>query len=327
MRVISVILLTLLASTNAQFHEVDALKKQEVALVAEEVAIVAAIAVVEEEMNVAVEVMEEEEAAAEYQEALEKGEANAPDGTPIPGNQNNGVRPLDPRTPVSFGSAFARVNDIEEEITAAVLESGLSSSELALIAELQAQEGNSTIKYMDEWDTMFVIHVPPRDICGVNLEHAENTCGPSCNPDYPCTMGHVDFPNFVNFISPQNVYQNWGWCHKDALCSIVDDHTLILDDNNACKTRKITNPCPNPCDCFRNQSQKDICKQTCARTDSMSIAACQIKRKSGKRRREKKIASALDDTKACAFNVFYEHPLMHSEGLEKEALPGLFGTF
>ena len=281
------------------------------------------------EMASAVTAMEKAEAAEAYQEALEKGEPFAPDGTPIPQNQNNGVRPLDPRTPLTFGDPFARVNDVEEEVTQAILDAGLSSTELALLDSMQAQDGNQTqIVYNDEFDTMIVIQVPPRNMCGINLEQAASWCGPTCDPQYKyCTLGSADFYGFTNFVKTDGQIENWGYCFESVSCDVVEGHDLILDEGDACRTRKINNPCSNPCDCFRSLSDQTLCHDVCSKTDSLSIAACHIKRKSGKKRREAKIARALDEADACSFNVYYEHPLMHSEGLEAESLPGLFETF
>lgn len=329
MKNLAILSCLLSASVNAQFHETNALNLQTQALleekkVAEEVA-AATIA----EMDSAVTTMEEAEKEAAFQEALEKGELFAPDGTPIPENQNNGVRPLDPRTPLTFGDAFARVNDVEEEVAQAVLDSGLSSTELALLDSMQAQDTNETeVVHDDEFDTMIVVSIPPRNMCGINLEQAAQWCGPTCDPQLKfCTLGAANFYGFTDYVKPDGQIENWGTCFESVSCNIVEEHELILEEGDACRTRKINNPCPNPCDCYRNRVKQQICHQVCAKTDSLSIAACHVKRKSGKRRRERKIARALDETDACSFNVYYDHPLMHSEGLEAESLPGLFETF
>jgi len=323
--------LAILAPANAQFHLTNALNLQSQALVAEQQAVEAAAEAEESVMDSVVEAMVEVEKEKELEEAKEKGEAFAPDGTPIPENQNNGVRPLDPRTPTTFGNPFARVNDVEETVVASVLSAGLSDEELALIEAMKSADFNvSDIVYDDVHNTMIYVHVPPRNMCGVSEAHATDWCGPTCDTSNEyCLVGHVDgVLNFMNYFdSTTNKYINWGNCYPDASCQQLDKHELISDPNDECKTRKITNPCPNPCDCFRRDSKSAECHDTCAKTDSMSVITCQIKRKEGTRRRERKIARELGLSSACAFNVFYEHPLMANEVLESESLPGLFGTF
>ena len=281
-------------------------------------------------MSSAVTSMKNKDKEKELKKAKEKGEEFAPDGTPIPENQNNGIRPLDPRTPVTFGDPFARVNDVDEEINDKLAKGNLSSEELSMIEKMKKGKGNesASLDYEDEFDTMLVIDITPRHMCGISEAQASETCGPTCDPNYKyCTMGSFEFPGHVDFLKSDGQVENWGTCHEDVLCSIKEDHELILDESNECRTRKIHNPCPNPCDCFKNKNKQKKCKELCSRTDSVSIIACQLERKRGKRRRERKVARKLDSSKACSFNVYYEHPLMHSEGLEKETLPGLFGTF
>lgn len=281
-------------------------------------------------MNSAVASMKKKDKEKELREAKEKGEELAPDGTPIPENQNNGIRPLDPRTPITFGNPFARVNDVDEEINDKLSKGGLSSKELEIIEKMKKNEEskNSTLDYEDEFDTMLVIDIAPRHMCGISAAQASEVCGPTCDPKYKyCTMGSFEFPGHIDFLKSDGQVENWGTCHENVLCSIEEGHELILDENNECRSRKIHNPCPNPCDCFKSNKKKQKCKEVCSRTDSVSIVACQLQRKRGKRRRERKVAKELDSSKACSFNVYYDHPLMHSEGLEKETLPGLFGTF
>lgn len=284
----------------------------------------------DELMNTVVEEMEDAEKEAEYQAALERGDPFAPDGTPIPENQNDGIRPLDPRTPVTFGNPFARVNDVEEEVSANILDAALSEEELALIAELEASAASGSVNHTDVYDSMMYLSVQPRNMCGASESHAKNWCGPTCDTGQEfCLLGHVDgVDGYMNYFdSSSNKYINWGRCYPNVICMQEDQHSLILEENDECKTRKFANPCPNPCDCFRSESDIALCHDTCSRTDSVSIIACQIQRKAGKARREMKIAMEIQLLEACNYNVFYEHPLMANELLEQEALPGLFGTF
>ena len=281
-------------------------------------------------MNSAVASMKKKDKDEELKRAKEKGEEFAPDGTPIPENQNNGIRPLDPRTPTTFGNPFARVNDIDEEINDKLTKGGLSSEELEVIEKMKkkGKDSDSSLDFEDEFDTMLFIDIVPRHICGISAAHASEMCGPTCDPTYKyCTMGSFEYPGHTDFVKSDGKIENWGTCHEDVLCSSIEGQELVLDDSDECRSRKITNPCPNPCDCFKNKEKKKNCKEVCSRTDSVSIIACQLERKRGKRRRERIVAKELDSSKACSFNVYYEHPLMHSEGLEKETLPGLFGTF
>lgn len=323
--------LALLAPANAQFHLTNALNLQSQALVAEQHAIEQAAEAEENAMDSSVEAMVAVEKEKELEEAREKGEAFAPDGTPIPENQNNGIRPLDPRTPTTFGNPFARVNDVEETVTASILDAGLSDDEMALIEELQSSDFNaSSIVYDDVHNTMMYLHVEPRNLCGVSESHATDWCGPTCDMAYEfCLVGHVDgVNNFMNYYdSSSSKYINWGRCYPDASCQQLDKHELISDPNDECRTRKVVNPCPHPCDCFSRRSKRAECHDSCTKTDSLGVITCQLKRKEGVRRRENKIARELGLSSACEFNVYYEHPLMANEALEQEDLPGLFGTF
>jgi len=325
------LLLVYLSPTSAQFHLTNALNLQASALVQEEMAKEAEAEAAASAMDNAVAAMEEAEKEREYQEALEKGEPYAPDGTPIPENQNNGIRALDPRTPTTFGDPFARANNVEEEVSDAIMDAGLSDEELAMLAALEAGELNMTdFTFDDVHNTMIYVSVPPRNMCGVSLNHASDICGPTCDESMPfCVMGHVsgvdDFPNF--FDQETQSYDNWGKCFPEVTCDDLDQHELITNSTDECQTRHFENPCPHPCDCYRSESKKTRCHETCARTDSIGIVMCSIKRKAGLRRREMKIARELGLAQACDFNVYYEHPLMNAEALMTESLPGLFGTF
>lgn len=325
------LLIAYLAQTNAQFHLTNALNLQSMALVQEEMAKEAEAEAAASAMENAVVAMEEAQRQKEFQEALEKGEPFAPDGTPIPENQNNGIRPLDPRTPTTFGDPFARVNNIDEEISDAIMDAGLSDEELAMIAALENGELNITdFTFDDVHNTLIYVSVPPRSMCGVSESHAADFCGPTCDESIEyCTMGHVSgVDGFQNFFDQSTqAYDNWGKCYPDVTCDDLDKHELITNSTDACKTRHFQNPCPHPCDCYRSESKQRRCHETCSRTDSVGIVMCSIKRKAGLRRREKKIARELGLAEACDFNVYYEHPLMNSEALMTESLPGLFGTF
>ena len=274
------------------------------------------------EMQQSVSVMERKEKQRAYLEAKEKGEEFAPDGRPIPENQNNGIRPNDPRTPITFGNTFARVNDVEESVESIAAKNGLGKDELAKL-------GNGTeIVWDDIYSDMLYHKVEPRHMCGVDLEHAANMCGPTCDPSYEfCIMGFIDdIEGYQNGLNGQTgQYENWGRCYQDVMCMDPTGHEAILDDENGCNTRLIQSPCANPCDCLRKE--KNECRKFCSLSDTHSILRCKILRNKGKKKRELIVANALANVDACDYNVFYEHPLMHSELLEPEKLPGLFGTF
>ena len=274
-------------------------------------------------METAVQFMKAKEKEKEFKAAKERGEAFAPDGRPIPENQNNGIRPLDPRTPKTFGNPFARVNDVEESVVKKVAKAGLSKKDLDAML-------NATALTDDVSDYMMFLNIKPRHMCGIDLDHAEQWCGPTCDPALEfCIMGHIDdVPGYVNFMNQDTgMYENWGRCFPDVQCLDPNGHELILDDPDGCAPKVVNNPCPNPCDCLGKRKDINECHSFCALSDSFSLLNCFILREKGKTKRELKVAEALGNLAACDYNVFYEHPLMHSELLEKERLPGLFGTF
>ena len=248
----------------------------------------------------------------------------APDGRPIPENQNNGIRPLDPRSPKSFGNPFARVNDVKESVNKKAEKAGLSQRDIESLMNI------TNIGVNDVHDYMMFHTVKPRHMCGIDIDHAAQWCGPTCDPGMEfCLMGHIDdVPGYINFMNQDTgLYENWGRCFPDVQCTDPNGHELILDDPDGCTSKVVHNPCPNPCDCLSRKPQVDKCHRFCALSDSLSISKCHMLREEGKSKREVKVAEALGNLAACDYNIFYEHPLMHSELLEKEALPGLFGTF
>lgn len=316
-----------LAPVSAQFHLTNALNLQASALAAEEEALKAAADAFSAAMESAVTAMAESENQRAYVEALEKGEPYAPDGTPIPENQDL-IRPLDPRTPTDFGDPFARINSVEESIDSRIAEANLTPEQEALLASISTNGGEPMV-YDDVHDHMMYLNIPPRHMCGVSLEHAADTCGPTCDDTHKfCIMGHVSgVDGFMNFMNANGQYENWGRCYPEVVCENPEHHELILDHPDGCVPHVVNNPCKNPCDCLRTESSRAECHNYCQQTDSFGIIQCILLRNRGKNIREYKVAKALGATSACDYNVFYEHPLMHAEVLEKQSLPGLFGTF
>lgn len=328
MKFVAALFLFGLAPVSAQFHLTNALNLQANALALEEAALKAAAEAFSSSMEDALTAMAESENQRAYVEALERGEPYAPDGTPIPENQNFGIRPLDPRTPTDFGDPFARVNNVGSSIDSRVADANLTPEQEALIASIST-DGGESIVYDDVHDHMMYLKVPPRNMCGVSLEHAANACGPTCDDTYDfCTMGHVSgVDGFMNVMDANGQYENWGRCYPEVVCENPDHHELILDDPDGCVPHVVHNPCKNPCDCMRTETRRAECHNYCEQTDSFGVIQCILLRNRGTNIREFKVAKALGAQSACDYNVFYEHPLMHAEVLEKQSLPGLFGTF
>lgn len=279
-------------------------------------------------MDEAISTMKKNEKKKEYERAREKGELNAPDGTPITENADlaTGIRPVDPRTPKGFGNPLMRVSAVKESFKTTVLDAGISEEDLIVIETL-LEEGEEIV-FNETGSTMMFLHVEPRSMCGIDLDHAQDWCGPTCDPSIPfCVMGAVDdIDGYEQTVDSKGKYINWGRCFENALCLNEDKHSLILDDGEECQTKVVENPCPNPCDCLK-KNKRSRCHEFCKRTDSNGVIQCKIERGKGELKRENKVAKELDNSKACAYNVYYEHPMMYNEVLEVKRLPGLFGTF
>jgi len=331
MQIFLALLLVSMVPANAQFHITNALNLQSQALAAEEAARLAAVNAWKISMQFAVDAMEESEDQKAYVYALERGEPFAPDGTPIPENQNFGIRPLDPRTPIDFGDPFARINSVQSSIDSRIADAKLSTDQLAMLESIteSISDGNPVV-FDDVHNTMVYLKVPPRNMCGVSMEHAEDTCGPTCDADHDfCIMGHVS--GVEGFINTMNAgtgqYENWGICYPDVVCQNPDHHEVILDDPDGCHPHMVHNPCPNPCDCLKEETKQAECHSYCQLTDTFAVIQCMLLRNRGQNMREMKVATAIGAQTACEYNVFYEHPLMSAEVLETQSVPGLFGTF
>eukprot|EP00594_Rhizosolenia_setigera_P006155 CAMPEP_0178951616 /NCGR_PEP_ID=MMETSP0789-20121207/7331_1 /TAXON_ID=3005 /ORGANISM="Rhizosolenia setigera, Strain CCMP 1694" /LENGTH=204 /DNA_ID=CAMNT_0020632521 /DNA_START=1 /DNA_END=615 /DNA_ORIENTATION=- len=122
----------------------------------------------------------------EYQAALERGEKFAPDGRPIPENQNIEIRPLDPRFNPAFGNPFFRVNNIEKKEDEAISE--LSEAELEFFNSLEDEDllleaDDEGLDFGDTYDQFVVSEEKPRGRCGLDVQDAIDTCGSACDPD------------------------------------------------------------------------------------------------------------------------------------------------
>lgn len=330
MKTITTILLAhITAQVNAQYFTETYLQDQTDVLVKEEAEAIAFVLAEQAAMDEAVNSMKEAERQKEYEEAMERGEATAPDGTVIIENEliSQGIREIDPRTPVGFGNPLVRVSEVETSVFQVAMDSGISESDLEEIEEmLEAGEApvfNATSQHM-----MF-IHLTPRSMCGIDLDHAQNWCGPTCDPNLPfCVMGAVNgVDGYVQTVDSEGRYINWGLCYEDAVCLDESKHELLVGNQHDCETKAANNPCPNTCDCFKSKVKQSQCHEFCKRTDSLGVIQCKMLQEAGRRRRERKVGNELDLAKPCNYNVFYEHPMMYNSILEKRALPGLFETF
>eukprot|EP00594_Rhizosolenia_setigera_P001599 CAMPEP_0178946808 /NCGR_PEP_ID=MMETSP0789-20121207/4489_1 /TAXON_ID=3005 /ORGANISM="Rhizosolenia setigera, Strain CCMP 1694" /LENGTH=306 /DNA_ID=CAMNT_0020626837 /DNA_START=78 /DNA_END=998 /DNA_ORIENTATION=- len=303
------------------------------ALTAEAAAIAAAEEASMSAMDAAADALKEELAQQAFNDARDKGEKFAPDGTPIPENQNVEIRPLDPRFNPAFGNPFFRINNIEkkeEEIFESLSE---KEKEFLLTLDeedmdnLDEEEEEEDPGYEDIYYQFIVSEEKPRGVCGLSKEDAVDRCGSTCDPDVPTCLG-LSTTESDRMLLINNQWHYQGACFEDVSCVGQPEIEAALEGEE-CAGKRINNPCPNPCDCHKSDKRKERCHAKCSSLNSKDILQCMKMRASGLKKREKKVLKAVlkQEDSPCEYNVHYVHPLLSFTELSAFELPGLFETF
>lgn len=324
MKAVSVLILVscLKVQVEAQFHDPAGLNKQNNARKKEEIA-----NRIEDNWNLnamtkATMTMQSNEKKKTRKRAQELGEANDPDGNPIPGNKPPILRPIDPRTPKTFGNLFLRKDKVDENMDAVL--DNLTDEEKRLMDELNNEEDEE-----EEAAEMMLIHGAPRGICGKDREDAETRCGNTCDPEIPYCVRNSE-REYEDMVGVGNGnFKFFDKCFADVLCTEPDSTQVLAmaAEGGDCAPLRMNNPCPNSCDCYKSKNNKRKCHKACEQTDNMNVLKCaRMRVKGDKKRRNKTIRYLELNKQACDFNVYYNHALQDHNAIQGVHLPGLFGT-
>jgi len=303
---------------NAQFHDEAGLNKQKNALKKEEIANRVAENWELNAMVAATMQMQAKEKKAARQRSVELGESTDPSGNPILENKRPILRPIDPRTPKSFGNLFLREDTVDENIEE--IYENLTPEEMEMIDSLENEEED------DIEDELMLIDAAPRGVCGRTKEEAEERCGNTCDPDVPYCVRYAE-DNTENFIGAGNKFKYFDKCWPNVKCVNNQEVLNMASEGGDCAPLRMNNPCPNPCDCYKSKNKKRKCKNACAQTDNFNILKCARLKAKGEKKRQNKIIRYLDlNRQACDFNVYFNHALQDHAAIQEVSLPGLFGT-
>lgn len=316
----SFLAISFIVQVKAQFHDTTGLNKQTNSLKIEAIANRVSENWEMNAMTVATMRMQATETKLARERSIELGEATDPLGNPIFENTAPIVRPIDPRTPQTFGDLFLReeiVNEIMEEI-----ENSLTEEEKGLIASIDNGEDE-----LEEYDNLMLIHSLPRAMCGKDRKDAENKCGNTCNPEIPFCERYAQSEE-ERMMPTGEAFKYFDKCFADISCGAPDDETILtMANDETCAPLRMNNPCPTSCDCYGSKNKRRKCKEACQQTDNVNIIKCAKMRAKGDKKRKNKIIKHLELNKnACDFNVYFNHPLQSNEEIQGVQLPGLFGT-
>lgn len=311
-------------TTTAQFHDVNANKLMTTELVEESQRLNAADLARSKGMDEA-QAKEKKRLKKEmYDLAKFRGEKKTPDGRTIKENKNIEIRPLDPRFNPAFGNPFFRINSIEkkeEKIMVALSKKereffeSIEDEELFLEEEEEEETKDDLlngIEFNDVYDQFIISENKPRARCGLSREDAMNKCGQTCDPVVPTCLAPSSSAD-TNMLQIDGTWFFQGHCFEDVSCEgqYQEGEDAVLE-GAPCSTKKVNNPCPNPCDCHIDLNKREKCHSKCSSLESRDILQCMKLRETGAKKREKKVLREIlkQEGTPCEYNVHFVHPLL-----------------